>query len=415
VTSRCSEDTRQGHGSRCISLRRGGKIRARLVPVGTKAAVAIVVLTALGCSSGSVAPVRPSRPDLVFPLDASLTTPGGIWAIVAMGHLHQPLNTFWQLFHLAAGTARWTLATPPSVASTGGMYATTAGPAGDSLLVGFGPSNLLRFSPLAESANGGSSWSTGFLPSGLAPRASSLAAASDGRLIALLSADQGEVVTGSVGLSSWAAQVTGGQLATATGGRSCLVKEVTAVGFTASGQELLGAACGRPGVAGILAERDGGWLIVGPQVPSVLRDEAVTVVGFEHLGDLTTAVLAGEGSDGLTIVASSTTNGNHWSSSPSLHLGSSFLTSSGPAMGHSLFVLSESRAGQENLEVTHGPAGSWIQDGDVPAGTSTVAFGPGRVDALAAHDSTLTDWRLQSGTWHEAQVIDVPIQYGSSA
>jgi hypothetical protein len=34
---------------------------------------------------------------------------------------------------------------------------------------------------------------------------------------------------------------------------------------------------------------------------------------------------------------------------------------------------------------------------------------------LAAHDSTLTDWRLQSGTWHEAQVIDVPIQYGSSA
>jgi len=39
-----------------------------------------------------------------------------------------------------------------------------------------------------------------------------------------------------------------------------------------------------------------------------------------------------------------------------------------------------------------------------------------RIDALAARGSRLTDWQLArgSGTWRQAQVLPVPVPYGSS-
>ena len=50
-----------------------------------------------------------------------------------------------------------------------------------------------------------------------------------------------------------------------------------------------------------------------------------------------------------------------------------------------------------------------------PARTATLAPGPGGgYDALAASGSVLTVWRLAAAAWAKAQVIDVPIQYGSS-
>jgi hypothetical protein len=62
----------------------------------------------------------------------------------------------------------------------------------------------------------------------------------------------------------------------------------------------------------------------------------------------------------------------------------------------------------------------------VPASTATltVALG-GRVDAIAAHGGTFTDWQLTAGSpgdtamqaaarWREAQTIQVTIPYGSS-
>jgi hypothetical protein len=52
----------------------------------------------------------------------------------------------------------------------------------------------------------------------------------------------------------------------------------------------------------------------------------------------------------------------------------------------------------------------------VPPGAATLAAGPGGgYDALAVSGSVLTVWRLGAGAWVKAQVIDVPINYGSSA
>jgi hypothetical protein len=45
------------------------------------------------------------------------------------------------------------------------------------------------------------------------------------------------------------------------------------------------------------------------------------------------------------------------------------------------------------------------------------AFSPGRIDAVTVHSSTLIDYALDesTATWVRSQVIDVPIQYGSSS
>jgi hypothetical protein len=45
------------------------------------------------------------------------------------------------------------------------------------------------------------------------------------------------------------------------------------------------------------------------------------------------------------------------------------------------------------------------------------AFSPGRIDAVTVHSSTLIDYVFDetSSTWVRAQVVHVPIQYGSSS
>jgi hypothetical protein len=65
-----------------------------------------------------------------------------------------------------------------------------------------------------------------------------------------------------------------------------------------------------------------------------------------------------------------------------------------------------------------GPSGAWRQTPTVPAAPSeTLALPPtGQVDALTAAGGTLTVWQLDrsGGAWTRAQIVKVPIQYGSS-
>ena len=105
-----------------------------------------------------------------------------------MGRLDDPLNTFWQLLALTGGS--WELATPPGVASNGGLMV-AAQP--QSVLAGFGPSQDLRFSPLAHSTDQGSSWDPGVLPAGLARVPDALVEGADDSL-ALLRSGRGTVV-----------------------------------------------------------------------------------------------------------------------------------------------------------------------------------------------------------------------------
>ena len=59
--------------------------------------------------------------------------------------------------------------------------------------------------------------------------------------------------------------------------------------------------------------------------------------------------------------------------------------------------------------------GNWLPA--LPGGTSTLAFGPANaVDALTVKDTVFADWLLSPGSnhWVRGQVINVPIEFGSS-
>jgi hypothetical protein len=79
-----------------------------------------------------------------------------------------------------------------------------------------------------------------------------------------------------------------------------------------------------------------------------------------------------------------------------------------------------------------GPGGSWHPLPTLPKWTATLALGPsGRVDAIAAHGATFSDYRLAaaaaassaaatsaaatSAEWSLVQTIKVNIPYGSSS
>jgi hypothetical protein len=68
-------------------------------------------------------------------------------------------------------------------------------------------------------------------------------------------------------------------------------------------------------------------------------------------------------------------------------------------------------------ETVAGPGDPWRALPALPPGTATLAPGPaGALQALAAGRTTMTIWQLPPGSaaWARAQVITVPVQFGSS-
>jgi hypothetical protein len=125
-------------------------------PRVTLAAAALATVLAAGCGSTVAGAGRAAaaRAQARLPLAASLTVPGAAsWAVVEMGGSSSKFENFWQLVARRAGTARWTLATPPGVADNGGLVAASLG--GAALVTGVNPSQDLQFSPLATTRDGG--------------------------------------------------------------------------------------------------------------------------------------------------------------------------------------------------------------------------------------------------------------------
>jgi len=68
-------------------------------------------------------------------------------------------------------------------------------------------------------------------------------------------------------------------------------------------------------------------------------------------------------------------------------------------------------------ETVPGPGAAWRRLPAPPRGTAALAALPGGAfDALAVSGGTLTVYQLTpGGVWSRAQVIRVPVQYGSSS
>jgi len=402
------------HGVRPRLRRRAASRTTASLALGA-ASLAAIALAGCGSTSRASA-VAPAAPAVATPLARSLDTPAGTWATVAMGHLGQPLNTFWQLFFRPAATDRWSdQVQATAVATNGGLI--LAGGATETL-VGIRPSNLLTFSPLISTSDAGRSWSTGLLPDGLASRPDALSDdTAEGPRLALVGGHGQEQVLESTGdISNWRPLAGLPSLVATAAGQACGLEALSAVGDLA-GRALLAGSCSRRGSIGLFTPSGDGWASPLGVPTGALSGDRIEVLSLESSGGEVRALLCSAGAGGLTLVAD-TYSGARWYSSPPLFAGDGeHLVSIGGADGGRMFVLLGTAAGFSHLAMLDGARGQWQDLAPPPARTATVAFGPGQtMQALAVDEAVASVWRLALGSrsWSRTQVIHVPIEYGSS-
>jgi hypothetical protein len=370
--------------------------------------LALAAVTA-GCGStarqaGAAAALGPPS------LATSVVTPTGTWAVTVMGGAAASHNNFWQLFVRPAGTSGWHLATPPGVASNGGLVIASLG--AGSVVAGFRPSQNLAYSPLATTHDDGAAWSPGLLDAGLADVPGALAAASgSGRMVALVT-DGAADLSGAGGMH-WTRLATLHSLARTTAGRQCGLVGLSAAAFSPLGMPLLAGTCSHRGMSGVFALTRETWRLAGPALPASLAGRPTRMLRLTVVGHQETALLAaGTGRDTVLLGAWSA-SGGRWALSPALPLGGAQVMSVSAGPSGATGIVLNGRAGV----TLGGPGSSWQWLPFLPAGTQTLALGPrARVDALAASGTTFTDWAWAPGSaaWAKAQTLHVPVQYGSS-
>jgi hypothetical protein len=340
-------------------------------------------------------------------------------------------NLFWQLFSLSPGGTKWSLQTPPAVATNGALILAPqdgAKPDEETLTAGIRPSLDLSFSPVTATTDRGQNWQTIVPASGLANVPDALAAAPGGQLLSLGS-DQRVSEIASAAAPGWSTLTSQRALAATAAGRDCALTGLTAVAYTQAGTALAGGDCGKAGVAGIFARSAAGtWQLAGPALPAALSGGPVRVLRLTRSGDTNIAVLeTGTGAAAALVAAWSADGTGHWTLSPAYRLsgaepvsvsfGASGASAGGANAGGSAgvgVVLSGNRG-----VVLSGPRSAWQPVPALPSGQSiTLALvSSGATEALAASGSDLAVWRLGShpARWTVTQRVKVPIEYGSSS
>jgi hypothetical protein len=362
---------------------------------------------AAGCGTQSASVGGPSLTVVTAPLSTSLVTAQGTWAVAVMGGSAASNNNFWQLFVRPTGASRWTLVTPQGVADNGGLVA-TGGAGGTSLLVGFRPSQGLAFSPLAASSDAGKNWTPGLLDADLADVPDALAVGASGQTLALLHDGSIEeaATAGAAAAGQWSQLTTLGVLSASAPGHACGLVAVNAVSFGINDTPMAAGSCVRRGVAGVFAESGGTWQGAGPVLPAAFGGDQVQVLGLASMAGGTAALMAA----GSSLVAA-WSGGTGWTVSAPVAASAVVASGFGPAGG--VWVL----LGGGRAEAIGGTGGAWRALPAVPAGTQALAPGTGGgYDALAVSGSRLTVWQLgaTATAWSAVQVINVPIEYGSS-
>jgi hypothetical protein len=354
------------------------------------------------------------------PLAASVTTAtGAAMAVVAMGTLTDPLETFWQVFFRADPSAPWKVVTPPGVADNGGVVV-SADQGAPGVLVGFEPSQALAFSPTALSVDAGRSWMPGIVQGGLAPVPDALSSGTTpgADSVALVRNDGGRVLGGTATSSLGSAVATRATIAASAAGRSCAVGVLTAVAVDAAGT-LVGATCSSPGVVGVFGRTGPAWRLVVPRFSGRLGADPTKVLRLVEVHGVVNALVAvGAGpTTGLVGVAGS--RGGTWARSVPLPLGAGDrILSTGVEPGGGFALVVKRADGSLALHVETGPGGAWQALTAPPRGTAAVVVGSGGVvDALSVASTQFTDRRLDAATatWARIGTVTVPIQFGSSS
>jgi hypothetical protein len=372
-------------------------------------------LQALPVSAGRVADTAP----LSLPLSGSIAMPDSSSAVVVMGKNDGQHDLFWQLFGFDTTKSRWALITPPGVADNGGLM--VSGNDSTGLLVGFGASQGLTFSPLALTTDGGTAWSPGGLAEPLASVPSAIALGANSTAVALVDEDAEEVLARAGSLTSWTPLTTETKLAALAAGRACGVQSIDAVDIAPNGDVILGVSCRQPGRVGVFAKTRTGWSLGRVPLSGKDRSDTFDALRITTAGNATGALFYGADGTSKNIVAawaSSSGDTNAWTLSAPLQLGAhDEIIASGMGTNGSQFVVVRS-ASSTRAEIISGPRSSWQTLSSLPAATATIATEPnGRLVALSVSDTNLTVWEqdAKSDGWEKAQSLTVPIVFGSSA
>lgn len=405
-------------------MRRRWRRRARLVRV-----LSLVVGAALACASvvtcspeatavDGASPPPPGAPSIPTPMATSLDTAQGTWVTIPMGRLDEALNTFWQLFYRPGTTGSWSNQVEATATATNGGLVLASGSSG-AVVIGIRPSSYLTYTPMISTTDAGKSWSTGLIDAGMAARPDAVAVGSDGDLLALVDGHGGgRVLASRSSLSTWSTLVSAPRLAAASSGRACGLGTLTAVGQLGE-DALVGASCRRPGVVGLFARDDGTWRLAGPNLPRSMGRGTVEVLLVESSPGTASALLA-VARGATTDLVGAWWSGGRWTLSLPLPLpAGDSVASLGPADGSGFFVLTQSSAPRDGLAVLQPSSGSWQVLPPPPAGTATVTVGASApVEAFVGSGTRLTVWSLDAAAggsgWVPGQVLQVPIQYGSS-
>jgi hypothetical protein len=382
------------------------------------AGLALTVLVS-ACGSVTVAKQATARQqvagDITGPgLATSFATGSDGWAVVEMGGTPAREDNFWELFARPRG-GLWRLATPPGVASNGGIVAATAmtGP----LVTAFRPSQDLTFSPLAATADTGRRWAqANVLDAGLADLPAALAASQAGDLLALT--ERGAVDQGAALGSRWRPLTSLIALKADPAIKAvCRLSGLTAVAWSAAGSPVLGGGCpARP--AGplrvpLLTDSAGSWQVTGPALPDALAGGPVRVLALGTTGaGITAVVAAGAGAAASVLAAWSADGGRRWTISSALRAGPVRLSSvSALANGSVGVVMAGGRAA-----VIGWRAARWRDLPSLPAGTATLAAGNGGApQVLVPRGGLLSVWQLAAARrWTLVQTVRITIPYGSS-
>ena len=349
------------------------------------------------CSSKATPAASSGDVELGAPLATSVSTTLGSWATIPMGHLDDPANTFWELFSLPAGANAWVEHTPPDVADNGGLV---AAPTSTGVVVGFRPSDLLKFSPLASTIDGGVAYTAGLVPGGLSAVPDALSVAPGGHAAALTGT---VVVTSPAALAGWQPTATLAALRASPAAAACDVRELTAVTVTDS-NVFIGAACSAKGVVGLFEQTGSTFRSIGP--PGV--NGQVRVLRLVQAGQGLAALLGVTTGSATSYIAAWNSTSANWTLSAPL-AASGQLTSTAVTSHTGFAVLTAS-----GVSAIAGPGASWTQLPAPPKGTATVAISDSRTDALVVDSATFTDYTLTAGRWTKAQTVQVAVPYGSS-
>lgn len=381
-----------------------------------RAALGLISCAILALPLAADAPAA-ANPAAGGPIAGAVETSDASWAVLPMGQLSDPANTFWQLLHAVPGSSRWAVVTPRGVADNGGLV---AGLVTGAALVGTLPSQLLHFSPLSLSSDGGRTWSPVFLPGGLAPRPDALAygVGPQGGLAIV----GRTVLSARPGLSSWSPVVSLSSLQQVS--PRCGASTLDAVTFgAATSTPMVATGCRSNGQVAVFEGASGSWRLTGVRLRGRLAGSSTAVLRLETSGLTTTALVDAKRGGRRALVALWLTSAGQWRVSAPLPLGQTdSVVSTATSGGGGLAVLIGSGPRRSADEISPGrgwahlpapPRASVDLAAVAPVTTTSAAIA---FDAFTVDGAVLNVFALTpaGNRWVATQTLQVPLAYGSS-